>query len=217
MSRRPPANDDTEHGVLRRWSKRKARADQEPEAAGAPAPDGEPVTRGGAQTPRSGGGASDAGPEHAERLKSDEDMPDLDSINDASNVSDFFSPGVSEQLRNQALRRLFRTAKFNAIDPLDDYNENFRNFELLGDMVTSDMRHRMEMDEQRRKEAAEAADASADGETPAAEPVEESGREDRDIQEADRDAADTAAAGDSAAGDQDQSITDSDGSSRTST
>lgn len=209
MSRRPPANDDTEHGVLRRWSRRKARADQTREAR-VPAPEVVPESDEGVEALQ----PDDRTPEEGERVKTDEDMPDLDSINEASNMSDFFSPGVSEQLRNQALRRLFRMSKFNVTDGLDDYNQDFRNFALLGDTVTSDMRHRMEMDEQRRREAEEAADASPDGEPATAESVEESEQAE---QEADQEAASTAGADESAGGNQGQTDIDSGESSRTRT
>jgi len=160
MSRRPPASDDTDQGFLKRWSRRKA----DPEGtAGPPANDqADPA----ADEHRVDAPHEQPGPDDhtQEPIKTDADMPDLDSINDGSDVSEFFSPGVSQELRNQALRRLFRTARFNVIDPLDDYNEDFRNFELLGDLVTSDMRHRMEMDEQQRAEARRQAGTEEAGE-----------------------------------------------------
>ncbi len=176
MSRHPRGNEDTEPGVLKRWSRRKARSGETPDTHASQAGEHpETVAGPGGETPSPDDRAPDAGA--AEPVKTDEDMPDLESINDASDMRDFFSPGVSEQLRNQALRRLFRTARFNVIDPLDDYNEDFRNFELLGDLVTSDMRHRMDMDEQRRKEAAEADDASREAEPADAASVEDSEEE----------------------------------------
>jgi len=154
MSRRRRATDDTDQSFLRRWSRRKAgsvdpgqgvadtragpHADEGHDAAANthPAPDVEP-TRTEQDQPQD--------------LKTDEDMPDLDSLTETSDVSEFFSPGVSEELRNQALRRLFRMSKFNVSDGLDDYCEDFRGFGPLGDLVTSDMRHRMQMDQQREE------------------------------------------------------------------
>lgn len=213
MSRRPRASDDTEPGLLKRWSKRKARSGEAGDAA-APAVGDYPETvdEPGVEAPRTGDGAPDA--ETQERVKTDEDMPDLDSINETSDLRDFFSPGVSEQLRNQALRRLFRTSRFNVIDPLDDYNEDFRNFELLGDLVTSDMRHRIEMDEQRRKEAEQVVDASRDGEPTAAASVEDNEGADDDSEET---AADRRRAEEAADADDDESFTDSDTAPRTRT
>lgn len=179
MSRRPQANDDTEHGLLKRWSQRKSRSGPD---AGSSAPaqgdDTKSPDEHGAEAVVAEERAPEAGPD--EPVKTDHDMPDLDSIDETSDLSDFFSPGVSENLRNQALRRLFRTSKFNVTDGLDDYNQDFRNFELLGDMVTSDMRHRMEVDEQRRKDAAEAEEDVLAKEPVAEDAAEEGDADDRE-------------------------------------
>jgi hypothetical protein len=97
-------------------------------------------------------------------LLTDADMPALRSIGDDDDYSGFMSPGVSEALRNKALRQLFMSAQFNVLDGLNDYDDDFTTFEALGDIVTSDMRHRVEMEaeqaardaEQRRLEGAPA-------------------------------------------------------------
>lgn len=166
MSRHPRASDDTEGGFLSRWSRRKRRAD-EPEQAGPVRESGELEQRPDESRMPEADAPFDEASGEAERVKTDEDMPDLASIDETTDMSDFFSPGVSEELRNQALRRLFRMAKFNVTDGLDDYNQDFRNFAPLGDMVTADMRHRMEMDQQ-RQERADEPDEPAPGEEPAA-------------------------------------------------
>ena len=82
----------------------------------------------------------------------DADMPTLDSLTYDSDYSDFLSPGVSEQLRKLALRKLFHNDVFNIRDGLDEYDDDFTHFEKLGDIVTSDMRHQMEMEARRRAE-----------------------------------------------------------------
>ena len=64
----------------------------------------------------------------------------------------FFSPKVSEALRKQALRKLFGCSGFNIRDGLDDYDDDFTQFETLGDIITADMRHQMEMESRRRLE-----------------------------------------------------------------
>lgn len=214
MSRRPRANKDTEPGALKRWSRRKARSGEapdtiSPEAGGLP----ETTVESGGRTPPVDDRRPDAGDPGP--VKTDDDMPDLESINDASDMRDFFSPGVSEQLRNQALRRLFRTSRFNVIDPLDDYNEDFRSFELLGDLVTSDMRHRMEMDEQRRKEAEQAAEASGDGEPASTATVEE--KEQPDHEDRDETTAERTGAEEHPGTDGDETDTDAEAAPRTRT
>jgi len=74
----------------------------------------------------------------------DEDMPPLDSIDAGGPVDAFFSPRVSESLRQAALQRLFRQPKLNVIDGLDDYCEDYRNFTALGNVVPAEMRYRIE-------------------------------------------------------------------------
>lgn len=51
----------------------------------------------------------------------DIDMPDLSTINSTSDMSMFFSGGVSVELRRKALRTFFHQPEFNFRDPLDDY------------------------------------------------------------------------------------------------
>lgn len=134
-----------EGGFFRRWSRRKRRA-LHGEAEDAPAvskdPDGPPTA-----------GEKDAEPE---RVLTDEDMPPLETLNEDSDFSGFMSPGVSDSLRNLALRKMFLSSKYNFTDGLDDYAEDFTKFTPLGNIVTADMRHRMEMEAERAKEKLEA-------------------------------------------------------------
>jgi len=74
----------------------------------------------------------------------DADMPDIETLNGDSDYSGFLSPGVSEELRKLALRKLFNTEYFQIRDGLDDYDEEFTHFEKLGDIITADMRFQME-------------------------------------------------------------------------
>ena len=68
--------------------------------------------------------------EAAEEL-SDADMPPLASLGPDSDYSGFLSPGVSEELRRLALRKLFHSPIFNVTDGLDDYDDDFTSFEVL--------------------------------------------------------------------------------------
>ena len=141
MSRHPPRPEDTnaEEGFVSRWSRRKGQAkpDQSPPAQEQVQPD------------------TNDDLSEQEPVKRDEDMPPVDSIDDNSDVSDFFSPGVSESLRKAALRKFFHSPAFNIVDGLDDYDDDFTNFKALGDIVTADMRHRMEVEKEREREKAE--------------------------------------------------------------
>ena len=86
------------------------------------------------------------------KVLTDADMPDIKLMTDDSDYTDFLSPGVSEALRKLALRKLFHSEVFNICDGLDDYDEDFTQFKLLGDTVTSDMRHQVELKAQRMAE-----------------------------------------------------------------
>lgn len=103
----------------------------------------------------------------------DKDMPPLDTLNEDSDYSGFLSPNVSEALRKQALRKLFSSTIFNCVDGLDDYDEDFTSFEPLGDLVTADMKHQMEM-EAKRKAEAPPEDEGSDGDDSAEDVVDDS-------------------------------------------
>lgn len=77
-------------------------------------------------------------------LLTDADMPPLDSLGPDSDYSGFLSRGVSRSLRRQALRRLFSSPHLNVVDGLDDYAEDFTGLAPLGDVVTAEMRYRLE-------------------------------------------------------------------------
>ena len=139
MSRRPrPSPEDTENeeSFVTRWSRRKEQARPAATSDELPVlPQDEP------EVPVGDGGGE----------KIDEDMPPIESIDENSDVSEFFSPGVSEALRKSALRKLFHSPAFNIVDGLDDYDDDFATFEALGDLVTSDMRHQEELAQERKR------------------------------------------------------------------
>ena len=143
---------ESKESVLSRWSRRKLEADQLAPAAGeSVSPDAE---------------ASLAMPamEEVDAVEipalTDADMPDIESLNEDSDFSGFMSSGVSDELRNLALRKLFKAPVFNIRDGLDEYDEDYTYFEKLGDIVTCDMKHQIEMQAQKLREA-EAAEAAA--------------------------------------------------------
>ena len=128
-----PTDQDqgVEGGFLSRWSRRKQQLDlDEPPSADATVIEPEP---------------------EAEPVLTDADMPPVDSLDEGSDYSGFLSPGVSEELRRLALRKLFRAASYNITDGLDDYDEDFTSFAKLGDIVTREMRVRDAIDAAREK------------------------------------------------------------------
>ena len=152
VSTETPSAFDAE-GPLRRWARRKREVAREKES--------EDEARGGdasrapseaAQDAREPAGDASAPAAVEEKDLTDDDMPSLDSLDENSDYSGFLSPGVSEGLRRRALRKLFMSAVFNVRDGLDDYDEDFTNFEALGDIVTSDMRHQAEAEAERARQ-----------------------------------------------------------------
>jgi hypothetical protein len=86
-----------------------------------------------------------------EREPGDADMPPLETLNEHSDYSGFFSSKVSEELRRLALRKLFHSPVFNVTDGLDDYAEDYTTFAKLGNIVTHDMRRMMDLEARRAK------------------------------------------------------------------
>jgi hypothetical protein len=70
----------------------------------------------------------------------DADMPPIESLDKDSDFSVFMSPKVSDQLRTQALRKLFHLPAFNITDGLNDYDEDYTQFAGLGGVVTHEMK-----------------------------------------------------------------------------
>ena len=142
---------DSKESALSRWSRRKLEARQ------AASVENEAVE---AETGVDQPAANDESPAVAEEapVLTDADMPDIDSLDEESDFSPFMSAGVSDELRNLALRKLFRSSVFNIRDGLDEYDEDYTTFEKLGDIVTADMKHQIEMQQQKLREklAAEA-------------------------------------------------------------
>ena len=138
---------------LARWSQRKLEARRE----------NMPATDGDGETPHPAGepGIS-AEPAEPARELTDADMPSLDSLSEDSDYTPFLSPGVSDGLRRLALRKLFSQPSFNITDGLNDYDEDFKQFAGLGNIVTHEMKRLL-----RREQAA------AEGQGPAAEAVPE--------------------------------------------
>ena len=155
MSKRPSTADHdrsvTESGddepFLNRWARRKrvARAGGDVDTT---------VGESSVEEPPKGEAAeARAGEDSQAPELTDEDMPCVDGIDKDTDMSGFFSPKVSQAVKKAALRKFFHSPIFNIVDGLDDYDEDFRNFEALGDIVTSDMRGIMEREAERAREA----------------------------------------------------------------
>lgn len=83
----------------------------------------------------------------------DADMPAIDTLTSQSDLSGFFSKGVSATLRRSALRHVFQQPQYNVRDGLNDYDGDYTVFEPLGDTVTADMKFHAARKERERIEA----------------------------------------------------------------
>ena len=139
--------------------------------------------------------------ETLEPVLSDADMAPIESLTENSDFSKFMSSGVSDELRNLALRKMFKAPFFNIRDGLDEYDEDYTTFEKLGDIVTADMRHQMEIESERKLEAeanaindAESAETESIIEEEAADMIEDQtssiATEDESLELAEEDASD---------------------------
>lgn len=139
----------TDDGFLHRWSTRKANARRRAKAPVVTTPDTPAATA-----------AKD------ERALTDADMPPIASLTPESDFRPFLSPGVSEELRRAALRRLFRSAAFNELCPLEGEFFDAQGYEPLGAIVTHEMRAQIEREALRLKAQARAAIESPGAEEP---------------------------------------------------
>lgn len=205
--RTPPAPEPEKESApepfLRRWARLKGDPDARDDARPAEPPASPPAEQ-----------EADAGQEHAAEAPAealapaDEDLPPLESLDEHSDYSGFMSPRVSEALRKQALRKLFRSQKFNYICELDDYIDDYTSFPALGDIVTADMKHAAERLLKKQLEAEEA-DAAAAAAAAAEEEAGADAPEAPGAEAAASTGADETAQPDDAAGDAPDAATDS--------
>jgi hypothetical protein len=134
---------ESQEDFLERWSRRKL--DAQHDNPGAPA--------GATDT------VKDPGPATAEpeRVLTDVDMPPIETLDGNSDYAPFLSPGVSDGLRQQALRKLFNQPGYNITDGLNDYDEDFTQFAGLGKVITHEMKRMLQRELEAEKTTATAA------------------------------------------------------------
>lgn len=119
---------------LSRWSQRKLEQQSVPDA------DIQPLSQPESDPGEVQAVVSDELPDGEVRVLTDEDMPALETLHEGSDFSQFFSNGVSDELRDLALQRLFRLPEFNLRDGLNDYDEDFSRMTALSEAVVSQLR-----------------------------------------------------------------------------
>lgn len=130
---------ETDRGFLSRWSQRKQAARQQGDADREHAPrddataepvDGEPGGAVGQEKPTR--------EEIAEANQAAAEAVDLETLGFDSDFSLFLKDGVSTQLKNAALRKLWRSNPVLAcVDGLNDYDDDYRTVETFADGIRS--------------------------------------------------------------------------------
>lgn len=145
---------DEQQDFLARWSRRKALSRQGEELPEPPEDVLADAQEAGDAETEASPIAENAGPDGVEGeagLPADEvpELPPLESLDENSDYSAFLGKGVPPDLKQKALQKLFHSPKFNVRDGLDDYDWDFTNPEPLGNIITAEMRYRVERELER--------------------------------------------------------------------
>ena len=70
----------------------------------------------------------------------DEDMPDIESLDAESDLRGFMSGKVSQALRMKALSKVFHSPKYNQVCLCAEYADDYTNFLPMGDIVPHDLK-----------------------------------------------------------------------------
>ena len=68
-------------------------------------------------------------------------MPPIDSLSFDSDFTAFLQPNVDESLKRQALRKLFTDPRFNVMDGLDVYIDDYSKFEPISPELVAQLNH----------------------------------------------------------------------------
>jgi len=123
----------TERSFLRRWSQRKlaaARESQPTEAAPPACADAAPPVAPASAAMQSGAASEPAAP-----------LPAPETLSFESDFTPFLQASVDPAVRSKALRRLFADPRFNVMDGLDVYIDDYGKFEPIPPELVKELRH----------------------------------------------------------------------------
>ncbi|HXX86618.1 MAG TPA: DUF3306 domain-containing protein [Casimicrobiaceae bacterium] len=125
MTRDSDASKATERFSLRRWAQRKldaARAESLPNAPAAPA-------------------VPAAGVPALPRAAEEPALPPIESLTIDSDFTLFMQPNVDAAVRRAALKQLFRDPRFNVMDGLDTYIDDYTKADPIPDSMLKQLAH----------------------------------------------------------------------------
>jgi hypothetical protein len=163
------AAEENLENFLKRWSRRKLETRQEPRS--------EPAPAGTAQSPAhppvasaQSGAATAASPRAASTVPQPE-LPPLDSLKGlSSDYKEFLNPGVDENLRRSALKKLFDDPHFNVMDGLDVYIDDYSKPDPIPESMLRNLAHAKHLlfpEETEQQAEADARERVAEGPTQA--------------------------------------------------
>jgi hypothetical protein len=153
-------NADDKENFASRWSRRKIEARKTEEKPAEPKPSSEPAV---SAVPADAAAAPPGAPAPRE-------LPPLESLEGlASEYTEFLRPGVDENLRRSALKKLFADPHFENFERFEAYCEDFTKGEPIPLAMLKTLEHAKGLlfgDEEKK-------DAHAEAETPAAQSLPE--------------------------------------------
>ncbi|HZE10091.1 MAG TPA: DUF3306 domain-containing protein [Burkholderiales bacterium] len=153
-------NADDNENFASRWSRRKIEARRTEEKPAEPKPSSKPAV---SAVPADAAAAPPAAPAPRE-------LPPLESLKGlASEYTEFLKPGVDENLRRSALKKLFADPHFENFERFEAYCEDFTKGEPIPLAMLKTLEHAKDLlfgDEEKK-------DAPPEAEKPAAEPPAE--------------------------------------------
>jgi hypothetical protein len=155
----------TERFSLARWSRRKLASALDPPTPSAAAAATAPSAATAAAAPPSAAAAVPAAP-----------LPPIESLTFDSDFAAFLKPGVDPMVKREALKKLFRDPRFNVMDGLDTYIDDYTKADPIPEDMLADLLERFDRScataegddtDAARAEAAAVADASGAAGLPA--------------------------------------------------
>ena len=124
---------DPRKPVLSRWSQRKLAASRDASVRDASTSVAPPVTNppAPASTPDAQVPPAPVAPE----------LPPVESLSFDSDFTQFMQPKVDESLKREALRKLFNDPRFNVMDGLDTYIDDYTKFEPMTPDIVAQLNH----------------------------------------------------------------------------
>ena len=129
-------NEPTERSFLRRWSQRKLAASREATEVDAARVAG--IEKAAPARPAAPSVAAPAGAPAAEAAT---ELPPVESLTFDSDFTRFLQPNVDGATRQAALRKLFSDPRFNVMDGLDVYIDDYNKFEPLPAELVKQLAH----------------------------------------------------------------------------